>query len=70
MDYRIAYKSFIKVNIKMVAKLVNGIFLFGEKICKYILKQYYSSGGGAYDEQSNGMKIGEWIELSDGFSLL
>lgn len=25
------------------------------------------SGGGLYDEEGNGLKIGEWIELSDEF---
>lgn len=30
-----------------------------------MIKKQYCSGGGSFDEK--GMKIGNWIELSDGF---
>ncbi|CAD8193542.1 unnamed protein product [Paramecium octaurelia] len=30
-------------------------------------KQFKSIGGGSYDKACNGMKIGKWIELQDGF---
>lgn len=25
------------------------------------------SGGGEYDEKGQGLKIGDWVEISDGF---
>ncbi|CAD8152373.1 unnamed protein product [Paramecium pentaurelia] len=52
-----------------------GEYLNGKKVCKwdayfkniYDVSKYEWIGGGLYDEEGNGLKIGEWIELSDEF---
>ncbi|CAD8055828.1 unnamed protein product [Paramecium primaurelia] len=61
------------VNIKMVKKLVNGVFLIiinSLKLkCKYNIQsqlQYCISGYGYYAE--NGNKIGQWNDLDQGFN--
>ncbi|CAD8169681.1 unnamed protein product [Paramecium pentaurelia] len=65
-------KSRIEVNIKMVRKLVDGIFFIFKIRCNDIIKYYIEqfSGGGYYDESGNGCKIGRWTELSDEFNNL
>lgn len=60
-------------NIKMVTKLVDGIFIsIMEEIlrCKIILLIIINtsdSGGGSYDQEGTGIKIGKWVEIKGGF---
>ncbi|CAD8123139.1 unnamed protein product [Paramecium sonneborni] len=85
-DFIVRNKQLIRVNIKMVTKLVDGmLFGFQDLKCRQIYKNVYSGqqccydgwwntgkesikiGGGCYDQQGDGIKIGKWIELDDGF---
>lgn len=50
----------------MVIKLVNGILIMKEKICKQFVLNQNIRGGGLYDEDS-GVKIGKWIDIGEGF---
>ncbi|CAD8111463.1 unnamed protein product [Paramecium primaurelia] len=67
-------KLLIRVNIKRVEKLVDGIFISVIKeqinrciIILFIIKNIFYSGGGEYDERDEGIKTGKWIEMSEGF---
>lgn len=55
--------------IKMVRKLVDGILWIKMRWCKSELKWNFFSGGGSYDKEGNVIKIGKWIEISDGYSM-
>ncbi|CAK81113.1 unnamed protein product (macronuclear) [Paramecium tetraurelia] len=51
--------------------LYNGQYKNGNKIGKWdISVSGKQIGGGIYEEKGDGMKIGEWVELSEGFSSL
>ncbi|CAD8182413.1 unnamed protein product [Paramecium octaurelia] len=60
MDFIMILKQFMKVNTIMVKKLVNGL------LSLEVIMNFPFNGGGLY-EQDKGMKIGEWVEISDGF---
>ncbi|CAD8101536.1 unnamed protein product [Paramecium primaurelia] len=53
----------------------NGEYKNGKKIGRWeimfqgneLLSKQKQIGGGSYDDEGNGIKIGKWIELSDGF---
>lgn len=49
----------------MVIKLVVGTLIMREKICNHFYLMHNFRGGGSYNE--NGVKIGKWIELIEGF---
>ncbi|CAD8058032.1 unnamed protein product [Paramecium primaurelia] len=59
-------KQLTKVNIKMVRKLVDGIFNIGLMQINHLLQLCFS-GGGQYDEAGDGLKLGNWVEISDNF---
>ncbi|CAD8208969.1 unnamed protein product [Paramecium pentaurelia] len=68
-------KLLIRVNIKRVEKLVDGIFFSVIKeqinrciIILFIIKNIFYSGGGQYDERDDEIKTGKWIEMSEGFN--
>ncbi|CAD8135866.1 unnamed protein product [Paramecium pentaurelia] len=77
MDFLEILNWCIVVNIKMARKLLDGIFVKLKKgfylvlnirRCKHLIykpQQKNSSGGGSYDEGDNGIKQGNWVELSD-----
>ncbi|CAD8110307.1 unnamed protein product [Paramecium primaurelia] len=60
-------KQFMKVNIKMVKKLGNGILKLRmiQKLKKYKNKFIILSGYGAYDEKEHKNAI--WLELSENY---
>ncbi|CAD8211281.1 unnamed protein product [Paramecium octaurelia] len=79
INLEILNRQRIKVNIKMVKKLVDGlssilliavIHFLNCRIfyIKYQLKNCELSGGGSYDQEGKEIKISEWLELDDQFS--
>ncbi|CAD8090392.1 unnamed protein product [Paramecium primaurelia] len=71
-NFLVASKLPTMVNIKMIEKLEGGILLLGDSQCNsYYVKALIIntiSGGGLYDEENDSIKIGQWIELDEGFS--
>ncbi|CAK71725.1 unnamed protein product (macronuclear) [Paramecium tetraurelia] len=60
------FKLFVKVNIKIIKNMVNGVLNSKEKLC---IQQYADKiirGGGFYNLE--GMKEGNWVDLRDRFS--
>ncbi|CAD8085725.1 unnamed protein product [Paramecium primaurelia] len=52
------------------SKLVyNGSYKNGNKIGRWNIEyEYEQIGGGSYDQEGEGLKVGKWIELSDSFN--
>lgn len=61
------FKWFTLVNIIMVRKLEDGIFVILKSVkkilCIKLVYKNFFSGGGSYDDDGVGIKIGKWIEL-------
>ncbi|CAD8118357.1 unnamed protein product [Paramecium primaurelia] len=73
MNLHLTFKQCIKVNIQIIKNAVDGIFgLIFQKIrqCIIIIKCFCFSGGGTYDEEGYGIKLGNWVELWDEFQIL
>ncbi|CAD8211459.1 unnamed protein product [Paramecium pentaurelia] len=57
--------------------IYNGQYQNGKKIGRWVIYQksvsmqgkYQEIGGGLYDQEGQGVKIGKWIDISDGFKL-
>lgn len=68
MSLSIDPRSLIMVNINLIRKLVNGLFISileeNNRCLIYNLNKF--SGGGSYDEVDS-FKKGKWIELREKF---
>ncbi|CAD8157751.1 unnamed protein product [Paramecium pentaurelia] len=64
---KISKKQSIKGNRKIPEKQVDGISIVEINNRNQLQNDKSISGGGLYDEGNDGMKIGKWIDLDEGF---
>ncbi|CAD8208645.1 unnamed protein product [Paramecium octaurelia] len=62
LDLKINYRYFNKENIKMEEKLEPGLLHRSQTTIQRM------NGGGSYDQEGEGNKVGKWIDICEGYS--